>query len=329
MLELPESVTSGGYNLHECDSIETIYGKKGAFAETCAAKNSINFVDPETGYAREYSKEPVMPFTLDYFACEQFGGYNTFRDGSITYDAEVFFGHDRYGQWYTHVPTWNAYFQVPIPKQNEPRDALISGDHLWIISAESGGAHVTMYKIAKDGALVESYSNEFPLLGSLQDGYEEAWLYNWYQEDLLYAFFLEDTMKKSEDTEYILHKFQSTDYGKTWTQIEEDRLEFTCCNMDMFRMFTNDHGVIVNAGGGKGYIYVTHDGGGTWSALELPYPVQWGKSEEFQLESITYEDHKYSISLFASLENAPSQMVTFVSEDFVNWEMQELYLVDQ
>ena len=329
-LTIPESVVSGGYQLYLCDSIEIIYGKKGSYAETCAAKNSINFVDPEIDYTREYSKEPVDPSVLDYFACEQVGGYNTLRDGSITYDAEVFFGADRYYQHYAHVPAWDVYFQVPIPEGDIPKDALISGEYLFAISATSGGSCVTTYKFSKDGNLVESYSNEFSLFAHSR-GYDEAWLYNWYQEDLLYAFFLEDTMEKSETTEYVLHKFQSTDHGKTWNQVEADRLEFIDCNMDIVRLFTNDLGVIVN-----GYInpdiYVTYDGGGTWntwSILELPYPVEWGKINRVSFESITYEDNQYSITLFPRSENAPSQSYTFVSKDFINWELKELHLMDQ
>ena len=323
-LIIPESVKSGGYNLHLCDSIETIYGKKGSFAETCAAKNSIDFVDLETGYAREYSKGPVNPLTLDYFACKQIGGYNTFRDESEVQHAEALFGYDRYEQCYTHVPAWDAYFQVPIPKYEVPVDALISRDYLLVISAVPDGTHVTTYKFSKDGILVESYDIEFSLSYCTRD-YDEAWLYNWYQEDLLYAFFLENTMKTSEHTDYVMHKFQSTDCGKTWTQVEESRLDLVHVNIDMFKMFTNDHGAIVNAGGGEGDIYVTHDGGGIWSQLELPYPAEWGELEGFLLKSITYEDNKYVIVLWPYSQKAPSQEITFVSKDFVNWEIKEYY----
>ena len=326
-LTIPESVTSGGYQLYLCDSIEIIYGKKGSFAETCAAKNSINFVDQEINYTREYSKEPVDPSVLDYFACEQVGGYNTFREGSITYDAEVFFGEDRYYQYYAHVPAWDVYFQVPIPEWEIPKDALISREYLFVISANPGGDCVTTYKFSKNGNLVESYRNEFSLFAN-SHGYNEAWLYNWYQEDLLYAYFLEDTMKKSETTDYVLHKFQSTDHGKTWTQVEADQLEFIYCNIDAFRLFTNDHGVITSEYGGEGDIYVTYDGGGTWSTLELPYPAKWGKLEGFLLKSITYEDNKYIIVLFPYSKKNPSHEITFVSKDFVNWEMEDHYVID-
>ena len=297
---------------------------------------NINDINKET--TTELEKDPPSiedpinkttdPSELDYFACEQIGGYNTFRDYSKTHDAEVFFGYDPSGQCYTHVPAWNAYFQVSIPKWEVPTDALISGDYLFIISATPEGDRVTTYKFSKDGNLIESYSNEFPLSYSTHD-FEEAWLYNWYQENLLYASFLENTMETSEYVEYVLHKFQSTDYGKTWIEVEGEQLEFVYYNIEVFKMFTNDHGIITSQSGGKGDIYVTHNGGGTWNLLELPYPAEWGKLEGFHMKSITYTNNEYSMVLFPFSKNSPSQEITFLSKDFVSWEMQDLDLLNQ
>ena len=265
----------------------------------------------------------VDPSVLDYLACEQVGGYNTFREESITYDAEVFFAEDYCYRYYAHVPARDVYFQVPTPEWEIPKDALISGENIFVISATPDGDCVTTYKFSKEGNLIESYSNEFSLFAH-SNGYNEAWIYNWYQEDLLYAFFLEDTMNKSETSDYVLHKFQSTDYGKTWNHVETECLEFIYCNINIVRFFTNDLGVIVN-GDIEHDIYVTYNGGdswNTWSILELPYPTEWGKIKWVTLNSITYEDNQYIIDLCPSSEKGPFQSYKFVSNDFINWELQ-------
>ena len=276
---------------------------------------------------KDNTKELINPSALDYFIPMQVGGYNTLRELSQPRCADALFGYDCHNQCYAYIPAWEAYFQVPLPEYEEPRDALISGENLWVSSATSDGDHVTTYQFAKDGTLIESYDNDFQI-SYMTHGYEEAWLYNWYQEDLLYAFFFEDTMKTSECTDYVIHKFQSTDCGKSWTHIQDPQFEFFIDYMESVKMFTNDYGAIIikygghkNAYGTDSFIYLTHDGGGTWSPMKPSYPVEWGKIESSVFESLTYEDQKYILLLTVNLENSGLKTITFVSEDFLSWEM--------
>ena len=328
-LTIPESVIDGGYRLYE-SSIEIIYGKKGSFAETCAAKNSIDFADSQIGYTREYSKEPVDPTILDYI---DFCNRNQplvvcFGD---TGGADALFGYDRYGQCYTHVPAWNSYFQTKL--QGEPRDALVSGDHLWIMSSSEDGSQITTYKFLKDGTLLDSYSNTLPFAASDSWSPEcDSWLYNCYQEDAFYAFFIEYGKCESDKPQYAMHQFQSTDGGKTWIQEEGYQVTFSDDDIEALDFFTNEIGVIATRRGYNhcaDFVYVTFDGGGTWNPMEeLPCPAEWGEIEEFYLESITYEDNEYRFFVIIYPKKGPTQITTFVSKDFVNWEMKEHRLMD-
>ena len=317
-LTIPESVIDGGYRLYD-SSIEIIYGKKGSFAETCAAKNSIDFVDCQTGYTREYSKEPVNPTILDYFNCAHNLG------------TDALFGYDRHGQCYTHIPAWNAYFQVKL--QGEPRDALIREDYLWIISSSEDGSQITTYKFLKDGTLIESYSNTIPKAAGYEAApYYDHWLYNCYQENAFYAFFVEYRKGQSDSPPYVMYQFQSTDGGKTWIQTEGYQATFSDDDIEVLEFFTNEIGVIAAETGYddfKPFVYVTFDGGGTWSPMaDLTYPAEWGKIVELYPESITYENNEYIFIVRVCLKGPLSQIATFVSKDFVNWEMEDHYLVD-
>ena len=327
-LTIPESVIDGGYRLYD-SSIEIIYGAKGTFAETCAAKNSIDFVDSQAGYTREYSKEPVNPTILDYFDFAH--NYPIICFGN-TKGSDALVGYDRYGQCYVHIPAWNACFQVKL--QGEPRDALISGDHLWIISSSEDGSQITTYKFLEDGTLIESYSNTFPFKANENAApYCDSWLYNCYQEDAFYAFFIKYGNSVSYNPNYVMYQFLSTDGGKTWKQTDGYQATFSDDDIWVLDFFTNDIGVVATRAGYDNFatfVYVTFDGGGTWSPMEdLPYPAEWGDIEEFYLESITYESNEYIFIVRLHPEKGPSQITTFVSKDFFNWEMKEHYLMDQ
>ncbi len=278
-----------------------------------------------------YSKELVDPTILNYVDfCDLNQPFVAcFGD---TGGADALFGYDRYGQFYTHVPAWNSYFQVKL--QGKPRDALISGDHLWIMSSSEDGSRITTYKFLKDGTLIDSHSNTFPFKASTSGAPQyESWLYNCYQEDAFYAFFVEYGHRQANKPQYAMHQFQSTDGGKTWIQTEGYQAMFSDDNIEVLEFFTNEIGVIATRAGYDNFadfVYVTFDGGGTWSPMEdLPYPAEWGKIEEFYLESITYEDNQYIFVVRLHPEESPSQIATFVSEDFLNWEMKEHSLMDQ
>ena len=299
---------------------------------------TIEDTNTETGTNtdNESNENPDMvdPVTLDYFGIRQVG-----VDRGHVYprykmpETDVLFGCDPYGRYYTYVPAWEAYFYIPI--DGTPKDALINGEHLWILAFSEVDSHITTYQFAKDGTLLQSYSNHLPIVGTDPDtSYPKCdrWLFNCYEEDIFYVFFVTPN-KRFTGTEpsYLIHQFESTDCGKTWSQVEGYQAAFFDDYIKVFDFFTNDLGVIATRMGWEHIwdcVYITYDGGGTWASMDdLPYPAEWGEIEEFCIESLLYENGEYVFTLKILPTAGSMHVATFVSDDFLNWSLREEFEV--
>ncbi len=258
---------------------------------------------------------------------------------SLTYfpcgDARVAFNRDMENTpWHVYVPVWDQYFDWA----EDPGDVLVVEDYLWVIFFDSDTSTVMTQKIAREGSLLVSYAYTLPITPDDVGGVMgDDFLFNCYEEDCFYVFFLEADPPYPYDC-YSIQTFQSTDGGRIWVEQDGRQAGTGYRNyLQMRKFFTNDIGIIAHRMSEPpcmaDMIYVTFDGGETWESLcEMPSPESLGELMCIYFTSMDYVDGTFFLTLRLypkeDILPSPYAVATFASNDLRTWNFESYYCID-
>jgi hypothetical protein len=187
---------------------------------------------------------------------------------------------------------------------------------------------IQMLKIHRDTGAQETFT--LPLNLFLQDGVSKIRC-SMLDNDTGFLF----VYVESGSENYLAALVKTTDGGKTWTALERNESWPVCRWKDMITVshfFDENKGIIVprtSAGADANGIYVTLDGGQTWSAVNANIPFCDYDPEFFglnyyylELAHFEYINQKYVLRFRLNDGlggERRGELVSFASPDLVNW----------
>lgn len=251
------------------------------------------------------------------------------------------------GQIYAHIDAWGDT-SFSLGYYDEIGDALL-GEACAEIVAYTRGAHVggvscrdyltvTVLKLDRNQKTIEAHTNDLYVVWS----WHTRIFFNYYQEGCAYYFYLtesdEDLIagsgKSYNPYQQRLHRYETTDGGKTWTDQTNDFLVhgWTWRQFPTVTKFVNKQVGIVgfrdisdNAHGADicSRTYFTVDCGKTWKLFsDLPYPFDYDPEYSSEVLDLEWIDNRYVLTI-SHYSFKDKETFAFTSEDMINWTLVE------